>query len=212
MRSSYAISILSALVVLLYAVAVESRSFPRQHPHVQIIPNIPSQHPVTAQWISTAHTLDNPKLSAVNETSGEWWYFDVASAGKANLVIVFYSTTNITFPLLGPIPSINLVSITGTFENGTEFGTRIPATNAITTSVGDGTSGVWEGTGVSWAGTPDMSGYIVTINNPEYGVKGSLTLKSVSSVLEPFWLARLTRAFRWHLDITHAAPIRQGKI
>ena len=185
MRSSCVISLFSALVVLLHAVAVESLSFPRQHPQVQIIPNVPSQHSVTAQWISSAHTLDNPKLSAVNETSGEWWYFDVASAGKANLVIVVLFHNQHHFPF---------ARSDSEYQSGIESQGRLRTARSSERAFlrpmllpqvwGDGTSGVWEGTGVSWAGTPDMSGYIVTINNPEYGVKGSLTLKSVSSVLQ----------------------------
>ncbi|KAN0105864.1 hypothetical protein V8E51_008740 [Hyaloscypha variabilis] len=47
------------------------------------IPLAPVTGPITAQFVSEASGFDGSKLSAVNSTSYDWWYFDVASPDQS---------------------------------------------------------------------------------------------------------------------------------
>ncbi|KAF9518995.1 hypothetical protein BS47DRAFT_1337549 [Hydnum rufescens UP504] len=135
--------------------------------HTYTLPSTIQSGASSMQTNSRQGPLDAPKLDFVNATSFEWWYFDVASYdSKASIVVVFSSEA---VSLAGtPVPSgeINGASISGSFPNGTLFSIDVPAGDATVTTVGEGSSGNWSGSGMGWVGTPDLSSWTVTFNVP----------------------------------------------
>lgn len=69
------------------------------------------------------------------------------------------------------------------FPNGTIFTRFVPATLATVASGGYGSSGIWQGTGMKWAGTHDASKWVVSVDAEEMGIRGSLVVRSVCSPL-----------------------------
>lgn len=81
---------------------------------------------------------------------------------------------------------LTYVTVNGKFPNGTLFDIQaIPAENITIQTVGQGSSGAWEGSGCSWRGTPDLSEYILTLDAPEFGIQGSVSLESVRIKIHP---------------------------
>jgi hypothetical protein len=152
-----------------------------------VVPNniITGQHSI-AQYVSGISGLDGPKITpVVNSTSYDWWYFDaVSSDASMGIVVVLYLSTDLGFPFVPPGSALS-ADVFATFDDGSLVFlplNNVPgdAGSAIITTNGDGASGVWEGTGFSFDGTPDLSRYAVIIDNPTLGISGTLDLKSVS--------------------------------
>jgi hypothetical protein len=93
--------------------------------------------------------------------------------------MAFFAAPKSGFFLLPDFESIDLVSVWGSFPNGSAFTASVPASKAVVTTGKEGSSGVWEGTGVNWVGEGDGSRYVVTFDSPALGVKGTLSLESV---------------------------------
>jgi hypothetical protein len=145
-----------------------------------IIPSLVEIGPSNAQFIANVQELDDPHLVLVDSTSWEWWYYDVISPdGYSSFAMAFFAAPRSGFSLLLDFESIDLVSVWGSFPNGSAFTSSVPASKAIVEGREDGSSGVWEGTGVSWAGAGDGSQYVVTFDSPGVGITGSLILDSV---------------------------------
>lgn len=124
--------------------------------------------------------LDGPKISIVNETVFDWWYFDAVSLdGSMQITIAFYNTNPVEFGFGDAIDTVNFVIFTAAFSNGTTFERYLSGNTASITTVGDGSSGIWNGSGASWTGSPDLTHYEVVVNAPEYGIKGSMVLKTI---------------------------------
>jgi hypothetical protein len=138
---------------------------------LESIPLAPVTGPITAQFVSEASGFDGPKLSAVNSTSYDWWYFDVASADLQSSVILTFFTAGgsaITNPFGTTVPWAFLV---GTFPNGTAFQYYFAATSpAVVITDDDGSSGSWSGTGLGWSGTSDLTQYTILIDIPALNV------------------------------------------
>jgi hypothetical protein len=149
-------------------------------PSTLIIPSTVETGPSDAQFIADAQELDKPHVALVNSTSWEWWYYDVISPDRySSFAMAFFAAPRSGFFLLPDFESIDLVSVWGSFPNGSAFTSSVPASKAIVKTSEDGSSGLWEGTGVSWAGSGDGSQYVVTFDSPGLGVTGSLILNSV---------------------------------
>ncbi|KAF9518997.1 hypothetical protein BS47DRAFT_1379551 [Hydnum rufescens UP504] len=102
------------------------------------------------QTRSSQGPLDGPKLDFVNGTSFDFWYFDVTSYdNKASIVLAFYAASNYALGISPNPPSrnetINMVTIYGSFPNGTLFATQIEAGEAKVRTERDGSSGNWTG-------------------------------------------------------------------
>lgn len=141
-----------------------------------------------AQFVSDASGLDGPKMDPeINSTSFDWWYFDAVSENNScAVVIVFYMTTDLGFPFVPPLSTLS-VDIFATFEDGSLVflplnNPPLSAGSATVVTDGDGSSGIWEGTGFEWKGAPDLSQYVVTIDSPLLGMSGSLVLNSVRTL------------------------------
>jgi hypothetical protein len=177
-------TLIQALAIfLLAAPTAEAHSCPRQSipPVLDIIPSTPSTGPSTANFISSSTGLDGPQISSLNSTSWDWWYFDAVSPDlKTALTIVFYTALTTGFFFLPPSEPVTIVSFDCTFANGTAFHAVLEASEAVITTLGDGSSAPFEGTGASWAGAPDMSTYRIAIDSPRNGIVGTFELTSVA--------------------------------
>lgn len=136
-----------------------------------------------ALFTSSAFGLDAPKVIPVNTTSYDWWYFDAVSEDQQyNVVITFLIAPASGFLSSGA--SNNAILKTAIFLSypGQELSyfTSLPASEAKVVSVGNGASGTWEGTGTGFVGTPDLNYYVVYVDSPSIGVKGYMSLQSVS--------------------------------
>lgn len=147
----------------------------------KIIPSAVSSGNVVANTISTNSYLDGPQLSAVNSSSYEWWYFDAVSQDlKSSITIVFYTALASGFGFIPPTPDVTIVGIDFLFPNGTTSSIGLAATEAVITTIDQGSSAVYKEAGARWQGAPDLSFYEVKINSPENGVVGTFTLTSIA--------------------------------
>jgi hypothetical protein len=146
-----------------------------------IVSNIPGTIIVNAtsiaQFTSEKYGFDVPKVSPLNATATDWWYFDVVSFNSKSAVVITFQMAS-----TAPADGIHdlLVDVDATFPNGTTVSATAVASSAVVTTVEQGSSGVYVGTGVNWTGAPDLSWYTVTLDSPELGISGKVTFKSVS--------------------------------
>jgi hypothetical protein len=121
--------------------------------------------PSEGQFVSSGSGLDALKVKLINGLAYDWWYFDpVLDDAEASLVIVFYTVSPAGFPF-GSYPStVDSVSVNAKFRNGTIFTASIPASNATTVTVGGGATGDFEGTGWCWTSTPNMTQYLLNVD------------------------------------------------
>lgn len=96
-------------------------------------------------------------------------------------MIIFFTLPSAAFPFQSS-PDVVSVTFNANFANGTRFETSLLATEAVITSVGDGSEGTFEGAGASWWGSGDMERWGVEIDAPGAGVVGTLRLDSVCRV------------------------------
>ncbi len=179
---------LSSLVtqyLLLYFIATASCLISRKEAssraliHEDVISSTVATGDVNALFISSANCLDGPKLSVINASSYDWWYFDVVAPDlNTSIAVVFYTASQPAFPFLPVSDNITTVGIYITSADGTIYEHYLNATEATITSYGQGSSGVFNGAGAKWEGTPDLSYYTVRINSED--VSGTLVLKSVA--------------------------------
>lgn len=147
----------------------------------KVIPSAAFSGNVVANTISTNSNLDGPQLSAVNSSSYEWWYFDAVSQDlKSAITIAFYTALASGFGFIPPISNVTVVGIDVLFPNGTASSIELTATEAVITTIDQGSSAVYKDTGAKWHGAPDLSCYEVKINSPENGVVGTFELKSIA--------------------------------
>lgn len=108
------------------------------------------------------------------------WYFDVVSdSTNASFTGTFYINYAGFFGTTGK-PS-NTVSVSVTFPNGTAVNDFMPvdqSENITVTTIGDGSSGDWTGTGATYTGSPDLKVYTINFNGSSI-FKGSIILNSV---------------------------------
>lgn len=177
-------NLLFALPALTSARSFRSRQSPRQN--VENIPSSAGNGSAIFDSRTTTSGYDGPKVHNVNSTSYDWWYFDSRTdqqGGNSSLVVIFWVEAPLSIvdqPL--DIPSILFVEVCGTFENGTMFNYVEYAEQAVVTTKGDGTSGIWQGTGAEWTGAEDLSKYDIKLNLSGVGIEGTLSLSSVSGM------------------------------
>jgi hypothetical protein len=121
--------------------------------------------------------FDGPRVSAVNSTSFEWWFFDaVTQDGLNSLAIVFYRMNE--SELSSPV----FLEATIVFTNGTIFDISFPVNASSVTVDGLGASGIWGNVG-SFEGSKDLSFYEFTLTTKE--VQGVFQLKSTAPAHYP---------------------------
>jgi hypothetical protein len=153
---------------------------------VKFIPSTAAQADIDAYFTSTAYGLDAPMLSAVNSSSFDWWYFDVVSTDlQSSLVVVFYTALPTAFPFLPASTDVTTVGVYASFPNGTVSTTYLNADEAVVTTLGQGSSGYFAGTGASWLGAVDDSWYNVQIVSPSTGIYGNFNIVSTAPAHYP---------------------------
>jgi hypothetical protein len=137
-----------------------------------------------ATFTSGATDLDAPKVTPINSSAFDWWYFDVVPTdltSLASIAVVFYTATTAAFKYVPPADTVAVVQITGSFENGTAFNVFVEGEGGATvTSDGNASSGSWNGTGLGWAHASGPTTYTVELNATQVGVEGTIEFNAVS--------------------------------
>lgn len=194
---------LSLLVPILIVAKVLARGVPSVSK--DYISGNTTTGPSTVQFTSLSSGFDAPKVHELNNTAFDWWYFDaVASDLSASAVIVIFTAQQSgLWPDLPNLGTATWVSGLFTFPNATAADIFLPAESLTVLTVDDGSSGTLGGLNAGWAGTPDMSAYVFSVDEPDAGLQGSITLASVS-ITEKFMLQLAYISFRLLLPISHA--------
>jgi hypothetical protein len=148
---------LTTILLLLVAPSLSNTiSLPSSDPRiVSYIPGTVSNESSIAQFISSQYGLDGPKVSPLNLTATNWWYFDcVGSVLKGSFIITFLMEAS----LIGDGVRNLLINLVATFPNGTSFTTGALATSAVLV-------GRVSETGANWTWTGDMGRYEVMIDS-----------------------------------------------
>jgi hypothetical protein len=121
------------------------------------------------------------------------WYFDVVSTTSANesIVVVFFEATSAAFPVQNDTALQAMLWMS--HENGTWLSMPIvPAKGeegaAIITETATDIAGVWKTTGFEFASAEEMKRYVVTIDNPTLGIKGTIEMERVCVSPKPPFL------------------------
>ncbi|KIM92701.1 hypothetical protein OIDMADRAFT_139186 [Oidiodendron maius Zn] len=182
---------------------------------IAFIPAAVQNGPSQGQFISSGGGLDAPKVKPINGSAYDWWYFDaVSDDAKSSIVVVFYTASSAGVPAESFPSTINSVSINAEFPNGTSFAVSIPAGNATIVTVGDGTTGSFEGTGCGWTSTPDVTQYLLYVDAPSFGIKGTIELHSVAPAHYPCGTAVRDQSLAIMPDVgwANAVPDSRGVI
>jgi hypothetical protein len=162
------------------------------------VPAYPATGVSDVQYTAQSRYLDGPKVTPINSTVYEWWYFDVVSdqnvalsnktANKlSSLSIEFYTASALGgFDLLAPVYELNytsytLIQVTGSFTNGDSFNHYINTSGAVFNPVGkQGINAVY-GSGKNYfTVNSDLSTAFLAFDSPEVDLKGRLTIHSTA--------------------------------
>lgn len=126
----------------------------------------------------------------MNETTFDWWYFsaiasDIANGDLSSAVVTFYDATPGAFAALSNKTTQLEVSLTGSLKDGTPFSFDAYPAEAVVVTIGDASDGQWGGFG-TWKGSPELTTWEIEFEDESVGVKGCMTLQSVSSQLFSF--------------------------
>jgi hypothetical protein len=175
-------SLISKLIFTIWLLATLSFADSYYGPAVDIIPAAESNLASKVDFVARETGLDAPHVTPINASTYDWWYFDVVSEDQGySVVVTFFAAPESAFAFSGA-PATDVTEaylFVSTPENPMYIDEPIPATKALVVNAGNGASGVWEGSGFAFAGTPDMAEYEVTINSPQIAVKGKITMQSV---------------------------------
>jgi hypothetical protein len=141
--------------------------------------------PSEVQFTSCDSGADSPRVFPINATTFDWWYFDaVSDDGTQALTVIFFTSSflGFSFDLLNAIDPLNVYIFANT-GSGTPISFPVAATSVTIDTVGDGASGDWVGSGISFQGAPDLSTYTLTFDKTllNLGIEGTFTLKTVSA-------------------------------
>ncbi|XHG02289.1 hypothetical protein AWENTII_005646 [Aspergillus wentii] len=163
------------------ASALADQACPRI-PGIQIYATTPNEGLSDGRFTSCENGFDSPKVRAGNASSYDWWYFDaIGTDGVSSLAVTYFVEARQSgFTVTENFTNQDFVQISGTFPNGTAFSDFLFADNAMVSAMGDGSSGLWNGTGASWAGSPDLSNYLITLAGSHRGYEGTFSMHSVA--------------------------------
>lgn len=154
------------------------------------IPPTISNTTSVAQFISDS-SFDGPKVTNINSSSYDWWYFDAVSLdSNYSIVAVFYASPNTSF--IGAESATDILEVqirVQTPEEDVFFAVDSPsATAGKLTLDGNDITGDWEGTGSRFLGR-DLTCYNVTFDSDaaeELGISGFISMTSVRSWILSF--------------------------
>lgn len=188
--------------------------------HVKHLSNDPFPGKMTAEFKSNKLNFEAPHLSAVNGSTGQWWWFDVltTSTNISALNIIFFSSAYAAFPLTSQPDNILSIAISAYTTNGTHLEYSIPVHNASITwgqegklNLGDGAIGEFVGPGVNatFSASNGLDTFIVTIDSPTFGIQGELKFTSTAPPHYPCGVdvdADQTLRIIPHIGWTNAMP------
>ncbi|KAJ7612769.1 hypothetical protein FB45DRAFT_939744 [Roridomyces roridus] len=152
------------------------------HSKVFHIPSALQNGTSVAQFTASSSGLDGLMVEPINGSAFDWWYFDVVSTDPsmlASVVVTFFASSQPAFPLLDPADTITVARIWVSYPNGTLWeATANGEQGATVTTDGDSSCGDWHGTGFSWTSNPYTREYVINIDAPAAGVKGTITFPS----------------------------------
>ncbi|KAF8830271.1 hypothetical protein HHX47_DHR2000589 [Lentinula edodes] len=180
MRLPVKSSALLAIGFSLVAAASTSLSVDSQA-SVVVIPSTVRNGLTEAQFISSTHGLDGPKLSNINSTAfGEVWYFDAVSEdGKYSVVAFFWASPSPSLTAQLQNEKILSAQVIVREDDDIYSANSVFAETAEIFTSAKGTSGLWIGTGCSFSGSQSLSTYSVNFSSP-FEITGSIILESVA--------------------------------
>ncbi|PSR72296.1 hypothetical protein PHLCEN_2v11888 [Hermanssonia centrifuga] len=149
---------------------------------IDVIPGTTSSSPSVAQFSSLSSGFDAPKVKSLNSTSFDWWYFDVVSSDLDYSLVVVFFTADATGLWTGTtdVGTADYVAISVTSTDGALFNVGVLAEELIVVTIGDGSSGILDGTLTGWTGSPDMSQYEILVDDPVSGLQGTVSFQSIA--------------------------------
>ncbi|KAH8706310.1 hypothetical protein BGZ61DRAFT_531516 [Ilyonectria robusta] len=136
---------------------------------------------------------DGPKSSLINSTNFEWWYFDAASrSGDQGVAVWFMNSNPARFGL--DLPTSNWFIFHARFADGEGMDLVVPAESAVINTFGEGSTGLWEGTGSGWAGATDLSKFTISFDMPDKGITGVVDVTSTAQPRSAIRLAKDSEA------------------
>lgn len=140
--------------------------------------------PSQVQFTSCASGADGPRVYPINATTFDWWYFDaVSDDGTQALTVIFFTSSFIgfSFDLANAIDPLNVYVFANT-GSGSPVSFPVVATSVTLDTVGNGATGTWTGSGISFQGSPDLSTYTLTFEKTALNsdIEGTFTLNTVS--------------------------------
>lgn len=151
------------------------------HRSVDVVSGQTSTGASTVQFTAASSGFDGPKVTNLNSTTFDLWYFDVLAYDlSASVTFSFYTADpGALFPQAADVGSADYAEVFVTTPDGDLWVAVVPADSLTIVTSGDGSSGALAGGNATWAGSSDMSQYTVTINAPDQGIMGSLTITTV---------------------------------
>ncbi|KAJ3810481.1 hypothetical protein EV368DRAFT_73417 [Lentinula lateritia] len=170
-----------------------------------------------ALYTSSASSFDSLKISNVNSTTYEWYYFDaISDDGSYSVVATFFVAPDTAFPFTGSSTmTLEVLLSVQTPDSDVFYLSGAFATDAQVTTDGDGASGVWEGTGLSFNGSSDMSSYEVVIDSADVmGVTGTISMQSIAPAHYPCSVAQAGETMQLMPNVgwANAVPDSQATI
>ncbi|KAL5360048.1 hypothetical protein BJX96DRAFT_184297 [Aspergillus floccosus] len=124
----------------------------------------------SADTVVGQRAFDGPHITVANGSTFDGFYYDAFSDDSNAAVIVALS--------MGHFENAHGVLLTILWPNGSTYENSVPVGDLEVQTVGDGSQGYVEDGAMSWFGAPDLSAYRLTLNLPEIGVSGSITMRS----------------------------------
>ena len=154
-------------------------------PSILTFGNTPATSGAKVQFTSTEGSLDWPKISLINSSVYDWWYFDAVTPDlEASLQIIFFLASESAFPLLLGDPSAVSVVVFATFPNGTSNEYVTVASEAQVAAggfLGDAVAANYTLANASFVGTPDLGSYQVSLDWLDtYGIAVNLDFTSLA--------------------------------
>lgn len=118
------------------------------------------------------------------------WYFDAVSTSSDNESVVINFLEAGDYAVTPQISGSLIISIVGTFKNGTSYSSGgLASYGANITTNDESITSQWKGPGMNMAfegyldPKDNKASYNVTLDYPAAGISGSLSLRAVSSLL-----------------------------
>ncbi|KZO94778.1 hypothetical protein CALVIDRAFT_565513 [Calocera viscosa TUFC12733] len=135
----------------------------------------------TIEWTLGLGSFDGPKMNFFNTNSAQWWYFDVVSNDLTESIVITFlgNAPGATETPASEVP-FNFIEVNLQLSNGSLAALLVPSQSIIMTTIGDGSSAVFNGSGYSWTGTPNVTVYTINIDDTVNDLSGSITFNTAA--------------------------------